>query len=792
MIMKKTISIMLLFTLLTAPVLGCLSACADGGAVQGESTDSTYAEPSATVTLPDGTRALVAKGFRLDFKKTDAGYGVYVVDGETEKETAFCNPTPAMITVRDETRGPGLFNEANYAEPYSSVAEADGGYCATATLKTENGSEFRFEDSYYVTEAGTFAVNRKVTVVNAAKEDPGFRSVFSFADANGTKTAKGHDLFIPSILYKDSKDMVSGAIGSDLNVDRVYVKETRTGLPLAMLRSSKDKYSVAIAHLNPEITVGGNIGGGSHGDVNGELQYGSIGYKIREGLSVDFCYPSLECPRVYYTNRNVNGIFHPVTSGFEQKYSLSIIPAKADTYADAMTETFMHAYMAESPEIAEGIDMEDIYEYNIDVFARTFRDYGTGDVIAAGVPWSIDLSRGTVVEYTFQMGFVGQQTSVGYNLLRYGYANNSEDHISKGNAIIDFWTSDTIMKGALPIVWWDPRNNETAGQSRGYPSFLRCFVDGMEGILDAYKIAAANGEDREKWLAALVKTADFLAENQNDDGSYYRAYFTNGKVCTDTSDNRYQGTSKLNTPVAIRFLAKMYELTGEEKYKTAAVNAAEYSYNELYLELEKYIGGTPDNANTVDKEAAIYAMYGFNAAYALTGEEKYLKAAEHAAVSAMSWVYCYDFACPGKEDTNRINPFTDGGTSGFSIIATGHSGADNYSAFMYYEMFKLYVFTGKSFYLEAAKLLQINTKLSTDYDGKMGWKYRAIGPEATNVSDFNFGTVGVWLPWSGIANIKPIGYMQDTFGTADINSLGSDVQELRSMLDNYGIGGRLR
>ena len=347
------------------------------------------------------------------------------------------------------------------------------------------------------------------------------------------------------------------------------------------------------------------------------------------------------------------------------------------------------------------------------------------------------------------------------------------------------------MSDRLPIVWWDPLNTDTAGRTRGYPSFLRCFVDGMEGILDAYKLAHKNGEDREKWLAALVKVADFLAENQNDDGSYYRAYFTDGTVCTDTSDKNYQGTSKLNTPVAIRFLAKMYELTGDEKYREAAVNAAEFSYAELYLKLEKYVGGTPDNANTVDKEAAIYAMYGFNAAYALTDDERYLRAAEHAATSAMSWVYCYDFACPGSDETNKINPFTEGRTSGFSIIATGHSGADNYSAFMYYEMFKLYVFTGNEFYLEAAKLLEINTKLSTDYNGKMGWKYRAIGPEATNISDFNFSTVGVWLPWSGIANIKPIGYMEDTFGNADIMSLELNADALRSTLNAYGIGGVL-
>ena len=471
---------------------------------------------------------------------------------------------------------------------------------------------------------------------------------------------------------------------------------------------------------------------------------------------------------------------------------MAIIPATEETYADAMTITYQTAYQTENPDVTDQINIDEIYDDTVDLFTRTYRDYGTGDVVAAGVPWSIELKRGVATEYTFQMGFVGQQTSVGYNLLSEGYKKSDDEMISQGVSIIDFWTSDTIMGKAVPIVWWDPRNNATAGQSRGYPSFLRCFTDGMEGILDAYKIAYKNGEVHERWLAALIKVGDFLVQKQNEDGSYYRAYNTNGSVCTDTSSNAYQGKSKLNTPIAIRFLAKMYELTGEEKYKTAAVSAAEFSYNELYIDLEKYVGGTPDNPNTVDKEAAIYAMYGFNAAYALTGDAKYLKAAEHAAVSAMSWVYCYEFGCPASGDNKAINPFSEGRTSGFSIIATGHSGADNYSASMYYEMFKLYIFTDNEFYLNAARLLQNNTKLSSDYNGEMGFKYRALGPEASNISDFNFGTVGVWLPWSGIVNIKPIGYMRDTFGNGDIDKLNLNLPELRSALDSYGIGGKLK
>ncbi len=789
--MKRTLSFILLCSLILSSFVGLIS-CSGGQSDNDTDTDAaTETEEEIMLTLPDGTKALASDAYRLDFKKAEDGFGVYVVDAETDT-VMYKNDTPAKLTVKSKAESGTGSRETDISAPYTSITDEKGGYVATSTVKTERGSELLFTDKYSVSETGVFVMERSVTVVSSVKGDDGFRSVYSLGTVEETKTANGHDFFIPSILYKDSEDMVSNAIGSNLEVDQMYVKETRTGLPLAMLRSKSEKYSVAIAHLEPEISVGGTVGGGAHGAVSAKLQYGSVGYSVRRGLSVDFCYPSIECPTVYYTNLKTNGVFHPLKSDLSHTYKLSIIPEKRDTYAESMTETFKSAYLTESPTVTDKINIDDIYDYNIAVFSKTYREFGTGAVKAAGVPWSIDLTTGYAVEYTFQMGFVGQQTSVGYNLIRAGYADEDDKMVDKGKAIIDFWCSDTIMHDALPIVWWDPSNTGTAGQSRGYPSFLRCFVDGMEGILDAYRITSEHGEKNLSWYKALVKVGDFLVENQNKDGSFYRAYFTNGKVCTDKSDSRFQGTSKLNTPIAIRYLAKMYELTGKEKYKDAALAAADYSYKTLYIQHEKYVGGTPDNANTVDKEAAIYALYGFNAAYGLSGDEKYLRAAEHAAASAMSWVYAYDFACPGSADTKKINPFADGGrTSGFSIIATGHSAADNYSASMYYEMFKLYVFTGDSFYLEAAKLLQQNTKLSTDYDGKMKWKYRAIGPEATNISDFNFGTVGVWLPWSGIVNIKPIGYMEDTFGNGDINKVSSELSELRSQLDAYGVGGKM-
>lgn len=187
----------------------------------------------------------------------------------------------------------------------------------------------------------------------------------------------------------------------------------------------------------------------------------------------------------------------------------------------------------------------------------------------------------------------------------------------------------------------------------------------------------------------------------------------------------------------------------------------------------------------------MYALYDFLSAYQLSGDEKYMKAAEHAAVSTMSWTYVYDFAVPNRYSSDAaLNPFADGGVIGFSVIATGHSGADNFSAYTFFDMFKMYILTEDEFYHSAALLLENDTKLSTDYDGKLGYKYSAMMPEATNVADFAFTSVGVWLPWSGVANIEPITMLEDAFGKMNIEDLTLDLNTMKTLLDEYGCGGK--
>ena len=734
--------------------------------------------------------SLVSKNYELIFENDNNVYEVHIAKKENHN-TLYKTINSIQINIRDKGGLIG-YNEKKYTSSYNSITQTSYGYLLSSTISSQKGSKFLIEDAYYILKEDIFALQRKITVIEANPNDYGFASQIRFFEESLSNKYTDFDYFIPSILYKDSSNMPGGAICSNLDLNQVYVKETRMGLPMVMAHNKTNFNTLALTHLNPQISTGSCTSSGL-GETNNDIQYGSLGLDITPNVGVGYIYPSSEFPNSYDANGPISR-YNEIKKDYYQEYSLSLIASNKQTYNDAMVYSYQQAYQQEARKIYD-MDIDEIYKQNIDLFSSEYREYkSNNDIVSAGFPWALDLPDGKNTEgVSFQMGFVGQQIPASYHLFRYGTLNNDQTIAKKGENILDFWSSDKINANYFPYVWWNPSNNTNGGSVHQYSCFLRCMVDGMEGMIDAYIFAKQQNIDKPAWYNMIIKFANNLVNVQNEDGSFYRAYKTSGEVESDTSDYRTQGKSKLNTPIAVRFLGKMYELTNENKYKDAALKASEYCHNEIYQKLCKYVGGTPDNANVVDKEASVYAMYCFNTAYTLSNDEKYLKASEHAAVNALSWTYVYDYAVPNLTDEDKlINPFSSGGVIGFSIIATGHSSADNYSAYTYFETYRLYLLTGNEFYKNAALLLQNNTKLSTDYDGRLGYKYKAMMPEATRVSDFRFTSTNTWLPWSGVANIEPMIDFFDAFSTKDIYKLKDDFNTQKNKIKAYGCGGKLK
>lgn len=757
-----------------------LSGCSHGGG--SDVTDSTESSgttsQSNTSGLPEDSFALESGEYRLSLKDSGGEYRVYISRGN---EILFSSSDPVTLSLVKNSA-----KQKNIKTGYTGAKQDGDRLVCTAEAVSESGDSVLFTDIYTAGD-GMFIVERSVSVTSVGGTYSGFSTSYSIGE-NENAGVKNYEYFIPSIIYRDTESMKSGSVMSRLTSGN-YVKETRCGTPLAMLRNKKSGAYISLAHINPEISADENLYGKSFA-VSDSQKYGSIGYELKEKAHVKYIYPSYEAP-VTYEGTGVSARYHTLAAGAEQKYTLSITVGKTDLYNDAMVNSYLSALSLCNTEITP-IEPEKAYAANMELYEKLFLEYkGTGDTFSCGLPFAVnvrDFSKFYAV--SFQIGFIGAQTAIASELIREGTVNGNAAALEKGRKILDFWTSEWAYKSAFPPSWWNPSEGTYGGGgSTGYPSFLRTTVDGAEGILNACIYAEAAGIDCSQWVKALKKMGTSLVRVQNSDGSFYRAYNVDGTVCTDTSSDAYQGTSKLNTPVAVRFLCNMYRYTGDEKYKNAAVKAADYCYNELYLGIGKYVGGTPDNPNVPDKEASVFALYAFSAIYDLTGDEKYGKALEHAAVSAMSWVYTYDFPVTYSLTTeyDSLNVFKEGGTAGWSIIATGHSAIDVFGSNAYYELFRQYVRTGNGAYLTVSRLLENNLRSAMDLSGKWNYKYPGFSLEACNTADMMFYTAenGVWLPWISAAYLEPMLRLNDTFGQMSTFTLteNSDLDTLRKMMN---------
>jgi hypothetical protein len=714
--------------------------------------------------------ALLSGDYRLEFTKGGDGYGLQIVylpelssadSNATAKSIMFENPAPAKIFFRSS-------KSAQVELKYDSVTQTSFGYLGTATATSEHGSVVRIEDRYYLPEGwqGVFNVRRLVFVEAGASKDRGFQSVY---DISTPDNYNNYEWFVPNNIF-----------GNFPNADMKIYRETLLGLPMMMFRNKNNGYALSLARFRPII----------HPDSNSYAGFAAIRKESDNNSKIEITYPSRDTTRKTFDLKNGNQIV----------YDLSLRAEKTESFSQAMASFYNAHYMLENPRIVN-TDINEVYRVIHEDFKEFMLSNTRNGITSYGLPWRITIETGKIGPMSYQSGFVGQQVPAGYNMMLYGVMNNDLESLRNGANILDFWIEAGMMNDSgVPRIWYFGDSNNW----HYYPTFLRMAIDTMEGYLDAYRLAVAHGISRPEWLEAITMFADFLVRAQNPDGSWYRCYNWSGGRFRDGDNgirepggNITQSESKKNTTMPVRFLGKMYELTGKDEYKTAALAAGDYIYNHLYPE-NKYYGGTCDNPNAVDKEAGVFAMYAYDALYMLTKDEKWIECLKQATAFTMSTVLVISF--PIKQNASDLKaalPLKYGYTDGSSFIVCEGTGVDNYIAYIYYQLFRIYILTGEEVYLKQAEFIQQNTKSIMDWDGALGYPYRSLVAEASTIWSFGFGSavddegiMGVWLPWSSVANAEPIAKMLVEFGKADVMAFRDvPLEELRAMLDEVGIGG---
>jgi uncharacterized protein YyaL (SSP411 family) len=211
-------------------------------------------------------------------------------------------------------------------------------------------------------------------------------------------------------------------------------------------------------------------------------------------------------------------------------------------------------------------------------------------------------------------------------------------------------------------------------------------------------------------------------------------------------------------------LALLTQQTGEKKYLDAALRAAEFCWTQGQSK-GRFVGGTIDNPDVLDKEAGTLSLEAYLTLFEVTQDHRWLERARAAADFAESWIYLWNVPMPADDDNARLHWKRGVPTTGLQLISTGHSLVDAYMAFDADEYAQLWKWTGDAHYRDVARLLLHNTKNmlalpdGTHDLGVPGWQQEhwSLAPRR------GYGLHRGWLPWVATSQLNGI------FGVRDLD-----------------------
>jgi hypothetical protein len=353
------------------------------------------------------------------------------------------------------------------------------------------------------------------------------------------------------------------------------------------------------------------------------------------------------------------------------------------------------------------------------------------------------------VQDTFSGGFVGRNLEVAYALLvgaeRFGEPRWRE----QAEAMVAFWLSHG-GPGGLCHTDYDraTRRWVDAGSTRDGAAFvyLRDQTEAHAGVLRAAVHEAAHGRPRPDWLTWCRSYGDWLLRHRNADGTLSRAYRLDGAIAADGTNDGVH---------AVTYLAELAEATGEAGYASAAVELGEVYWRRYHERLDFY-GGTLDNPNCADREAATVALEAYLALHRTTGERRWLAAATVAADIVETWLVCWDIPM-GAAHGRHVFYDERAGTVGLSLITLGFSAVDNYLSRHVGDLLALERATGDPHYGEVARLALHNTKRTVQLAGEYGYARDGMQIEHWSLGrGRGYGLNSGWLPWVSTSHLLGI------------------------------------
>ena len=285
------------------------------------------------------------------------------------------------------------------------------------------------------------------------------------------------------------------------------------------------------------------------------------------------------------------------------------------------------------------------------------------------------------------LGWCGQSAAPGYALQLLSPGPQSDSKVQKS---LDFLSSSPFYEQGFH-TWYQPDLGKWE-QPGGRPEILSQ-GQAMQNFANAIRIGRSRGLDTHRWEEFLRKAADFHS--------------------TRILDREWNPVST-NEAFFIAPLAQASVLFAEDRYRGAAIRAADvYASRHLSMR-EPYWGGTLD-ASCEDKEGAWAALEGFLAAYTLTREKRYLDWAEHAADVVLTYLVAWDVDLP----PGRLRDH-DFRTRGWTAVSVQNQHIDVYGVLIAPSLYRLGQFTGRPELKDAAELMFRSCGQLIDPSGSQG------------------------------------------------------------------------
>lgn len=657
--------------------------------------------------------------------------------------------TPAVLEVLDAQGSRTLLRSG-----YDKLEQAaPGRFVGSTTLTSPGGSIFRLTDSYDLSHSQTsqgVVIERSVLVEKASPQDAGFHSRVLF-EVPGSTPFDRLEPFMPGLWWKSSAHLPEWAIGGNPKAHAYFAREDRLGAPLLALFDPATSIGVTLLK-SPSMGEPNTVEADKNTTelVEARLGFGSLGLSrpgaegSRGANELGWIYPGSEFERTYVDlgDGKRTSRYHPIKAGFVQTSTLLLRAERYREFSSMMEEAWRWAWQQWRPRVRSDIDLNQAYDALAGALCTMYRDYGQA---MSGVPTGAHKDTGEIYDRTIEMGFLGPQLRMAAVMLHKGLTEKNDALTSVATTMLDQWARNS-GEGLAHTKWsFAERGWIDEGRARG-EVFLRSECEGHLHMLEAFQTSRSFGKEREAWGKWALSLAPWLADNQNPDGSWYRKYATDGRVVE---------RSKTGSAWPIPYLCAAAQETGRNEWLQAAQKAGEFAWKE-YGSQDAYMGGTLDNADVLDKEAAFAALEAFSSLYESTSQTLWLKRACRAATVAESWHYIVDI--PPALDAPQKDWAAGDSTAGLGFVCAGHSGVDTYASCHVLPFVKLYRWTGDPHYSQFAKLQLYNTKQPLDLEKKKGFYHPGLMSE---IWVFSIGWLNttrtnecrglghtMWVPWT--------------------------------------------